>query len=137
MGRPDSGLLASGKILLLGDPQPGGEGVRRLYARLCSGDLGITWDGGEIWIVMTNRGMDRIRLFHADASGHSLTTRVLYLRGAVRAGFRKASAGLRAITRGELRQMIETGSVEVGTPVDQVGNALQAGGDEAPQGKGA
>ncbi|MCR5084532.1 MAG: hypothetical protein K6A65_03395 [Succinivibrionaceae bacterium] len=130
MGRADSGLFASGKILLLGTPQNGGEGAQRLMSRLCSGDLGITWDRGEVWVVMTNRGMDRLRIFHADGTGYSLTTRILYECGAVRAGFRKAAQGLRSITRGELRQMVETGSIETGRLVDQAGNALPLPGDE-------
>ncbi len=122
-----TGLFAAGKILLLGDPQPGNQGAQRLYSRLVSGDLGIDWDMGEIWVVSTNRGMDRIRILHVDGTGYSLATRSLFKGGAVRAGFRKLSSGMRAITRGELRQLIETGSVEVGQQVDSSGNPLLEG----------
>jgi|GEM_PF-1742222 hypothetical protein len=109
--------LESGRMLLIGTPQNGGEGPLKLYARLLSGDLGFEWDGeSELWVLMTNRRMNRLRLFHIDAYGCSLTVRGLFARGALRASLKRACEGVSSLTRRELLLLLQKGSAPLGTP---------------------
>ncbi len=120
-----SQLLSNGKIILISTPQSGREGPLKLYSRLISGDLGIQWDRKEIWIITTNTLMNRIRLFHVDDSGFSLTVRMLFDKKAIKEGFRRASQGVRGLTRIELQELIYKGSIDIGSPVDMKGDIIR------------
>ena len=123
----DGGLLQSGKILLLSAPQSGCEGPLKLYARLLSGDLGIEQDGREeLWVLMTNRRRSRLRLFHIDGGGYSLTVRVLFDRSAVKEGLRLAAEGVSSLTRRELRLLLRHGSVPLGSGSGLAGDIAAA-----------
>lgn len=107
-----SKLLATGKIYLIRKPIDGRLGALKLWNLATSGSLGIDVDiisGEEVWIVMASNRASRLRIFHIDDQGYSLTTRINY-DGRFDVLF--SEDGPKTLTRSELQRLILDGTVE-------------------------
>lgn len=104
-------LFTGGTIVLLDTPLPGYYGIHRFRALLESGNLGVSYHGAEeLWICALNRMGNRLRIFHVDEFGYSLTTRILYTGSFVMA-LKEASAGKITLTREQLRRLCIDGTL--------------------------
>lgn len=105
-------LFMGGTIVLLDTPVPGYYGIHRFRALLESGGLGVTYSGTEeLWICALNRPGNRLRIFHVDEFGYSLTTRILYTGSFVMA-LKQARQGQIQLTRAQLRRLCLDGTLE-------------------------
>lgn len=104
-------LSSTGKIFLVLEPVSGRFGIPRLLAKLSSNAFNLKWDGEEeITIITTNRKRSCLKIFHIDAVGCDLTSRVLN-HGTFKVLFEENCIP-KAITRSTLERLFTDGTIE-------------------------